>query len=159
MSQTPICWAGSGSSGSGCSSGSGSYYGWYIALPSANEQIIYDPVISPDGELVVNTYIPVNDSPLTCSAAVPSGYSMALQPDSGGGSPTPYFTVYANNNAQADGVQLGGTGTPSFLSSGQQADNNSEYMLTQTTGGAANPIKVNRNAIINGQRLNWTQRR
>jgi type IV pilus assembly protein PilY1 len=136
-----------------------SKYGWFIALPATNEQVIYDPVISPDGELVVNTYIPVNDSPLTCTTANATGFSMALQPDSGGGSPTPYFTVFSNGNAQVDGVQLNGTGTPSFLSSGQQSDSNAEYMLTQTNSGAANPIKINRHSIINGQRLNWTQRR
>jgi type IV pilus assembly protein PilY1 len=141
------------------STGCTQQYGWYIALPGASEQIIFDPVISPEGELVVNTLIPVTDSPLTCSPATATGFSMGLAPDTGGESPTPYFTVFGNANAQVDGVQLNGTGTPSFLSSGMKGDNNSDYLLTQTGNGAASPQKINRHAIVNGQRLNWIQRR
>jgi len=153
VSHNTICWQGS----STCSGGT--KLGWYIALPGTQEQIVFDPVISPDGELVVNTLIPVTDSPLVCTTATSSGYSMGLQPDSGGGSPVPYFTVATNGNVQVDGVQLSGTGTPAFLSSGQQADSNSEYMITQTGTGVAPPTKINRHVIVSGQRLNWTQRR
>ena len=152
ISHNSVCWVGS------CTSGT--QYGWYIALPGNAEQILYDPVISPDGELVVNTTIPVLDSPLVCTPSTQGGFTMGMQPDSGAGSPTPYFTVATNGNAQVDGVQLNGTGTPSFMSSGQSADNNSEYLITQTSGGTGpGSSKINRHPIVSGQRLNWTQRR
>ena len=72
-------------------------------------------------------------------------------------SPTPFFAI--NGSMSADGIQLNGTGIPSFLSSGQAADNNAEYLITQTNSGPAPPTKVNRHVIVAGQRLNWIQRR
>jgi type IV pilus assembly protein PilY1 len=157
ISHNVVCWKGS----TGC--GTPTMMGWYLALPNSGEQVIFDPVLSPDGEFVVNTYIPVQDTPLSCSPGTATGFSMGLQPDSGAGSPTPYFYVSTNTGAstgiQADAVQLNGTGIPSFISSGQQSDQNSEYFITQTATGAAPPTKLNRHSIVTGQRLNWVERR
>jgi hypothetical protein len=60
-----------------------------------------------------------------------------------------------------DGVQLNGTGSPSFVYSGHAEDNNAEYFVTQasTTGSVVQPTKVNSTSIVTGQRLNWIQRR
>ena len=131
--------------------------GWYIKLPGTNEQVIFDPTLSPDGEWVVNTYIPSNGTPLTCNAPPATGYTMGLNALTGGGSPIGFFNV---GGAAYDGVQLNGTGTPSFLSSGQSSDANAEFLLTQTTSGTpAQPTQTNRQAIVAGQRLYWIQRR
>lgn len=151
ISKNAVCWKG----GSGCSPATS--MGWYMQLPATGEQIIYDPILSPDGELVINTFIPASSTPLSCKAADNAGFSMGMMPDSGAGSPTPYF--YLNSNLSADGVQLNGVGIPALLSSGQTADQNSEYFITQTTSGAAPPTKVNRHVIVTGTRLNWLQRR
>ena len=40
-----------------------------LASGATQEQVIFNPILSPDGELVVNTYIPAQDSPLSCNAA------------------------------------------------------------------------------------------
>ncbi len=93
--------------------------------------MIFDPTYTPDGEFVVNTYIPAVNSVLSCSVSTATGFSMGLNPLTGGGSPTPFFNV---GSVSYDGIQLNGTGTPSFLSSGKAADSNAEYLLTQTTG-------------------------
>jgi type IV pilus assembly protein PilY1 len=167
VSQTPVCWAiyEALDATSGCSATvPGTQYGWYMILPGTSEQILYDPVISPDGELVVNTYIPAVDSPLLCTPPPTStGFSMAVQPADGwgGNGLTGYFTVTNTNSSTsgADGIQLNGTGIPSFLSSGQSADHNAQYLITQTSGGPATPQKTNRHTIVSGKRLNWTQRR
>jgi hypothetical protein len=82
---------------------------------------------------------------------------MALQPDDGNGTPPGY--CHLADGTPADGIQLNGVGIPSFVSSGQAIDNNAEYLITQTPTGVANPTPLNRMAIINGQRLNWAQRR
>ena len=87
--------------------------------------------------------------------------------DTGGGqnsgtstNPTGYFRISTSNGVVgADGVQLNGTGIPMFLSSGQKGDNNSEYLITQTSGGAATPVGTNRHTIVTGKRVNWVQRR
>jgi type IV pilus assembly protein PilY1 len=160
LTHNPVCWAG----GSGCTPASS--FGWYMQLPATGEQIIFDPVLSPDGELVVNTFIPTSSSPLDCKASLSSGFSMGMLPDSGAGSPTAYFNVSSGTagtngttGITADGVQLNGVGIPALLSSGQKSDQNAEYFITQTGSGAAAPIAVNRHVIVTGARLNYLQRR
>ncbi|HVW70495.1 MAG TPA: PilC/PilY family type IV pilus protein, partial [Steroidobacteraceae bacterium] len=149
-SRNTICWKGD----SNCSGGTD--MGWYMALPDTGEQVIYDPVLSPSGEFTVNTFVPASSSILSCNQASATGWAMGLLPDSGAGSPTPFF--YVNGSLQADGIQLNGTGTPSFLRSGQAADNNADYLITQTANGSV-ASRVNESTIVTGQRLNWIQRR
>ncbi len=171
VSQEPICWVvyeALDASGT-CKPGvPGTQYGWYIQLPAPQEQVIFNPILSPDGELVVNTFIPPRDSPLNCQAQDTStGFSMAVQPGTGSADPggsrsavQSYFTVNTNNgNVGADGVQLNGTGIPWFRSSGQNGDNNAQYLLTQTPQGPAPPTPTNRHVVVSGKRLNWIQRR
>jgi type IV pilus assembly protein PilY1 len=154
MSHNAVCWKGDTACGG---SSSQTQFGWFIQLPGVAEQVIFDPTYTPEGELVVNTYVPAVNSLLACNVVQATGFSMGLDPLTGGGSPTPFFNV---GGSSYDGIQLNGTGTPSFISSGQVADSNAEYMLTQTTAGTpATPQKVNRNSIVTGQRLNWIQRR
>jgi hypothetical protein len=84
---------------------------------------------------------------------------MALNPGTGGGSPLPFFFV-ANADVQADGIQLNGTGVPLMVQSGQSADSNAQYLLTQTSNGQpADPVKTNRHTVLTGERLNWVERR
>jgi type IV pilus assembly protein PilY1 len=140
--------------------------GWFLQLPGSggtdptlDEQVIFDPIISSDGEFIVNTFIPANTSPLLCQLPLPTGFTMALNPGTGGGSPLPFFFV-ANADVQADGIQLNGTGVPLMVQSGQSADNNAQYLLTQTSSGqAATPVKTNRHTVLTGERLNWVERR
>ena len=163
-----VCWAVVGplDYSSSCSN-PGNKYGWYIALPATQEQVIFNPILSPDGELVVNTYIPAQDSPLSCNAASSgTGFTMGVAPGTGSGqvSGTPstaagYFKVNTNSGTLgADGVQLNGTGIPWFLNSGQKGDNNAEYLITQTSAGAATS-GTNSHTLVVGKRVNWVQRR
>lgn len=139
-------------------------FGWFINLSTSGtgtnaqyEQVIFDPALSADGVFVVNTYIPAPNSPLNCTPGTPTGFSMAVEPDDGFGEPTGgYFLV--NGSIAADGIQLNGIGTPSFISTGS-ADNNTEFMLTQSANGLATPTALQRHSVVAGQRLNWIQRR
>jgi type IV pilus assembly protein PilY1 len=139
-------------------------YGWYMNLSTSTsngtstyEQVIFDPTVNADGLFIVNTYIPASNSPLNCTPNTPTGWTMALEPDSGAGAPTGGYFV-ASGGAAVDGVQLNGVGTPSFISTGS-ADNNQEFMLTQNGAGLATPTAVQRHSVVAGQRLNWIQRR
>jgi len=144
ISQEPVCWVvyEPYDAGPGCPN-PGTQYGWYIALPGTQEQIVFDPAISPDGELVVNTS---------------SGFTMAMSPGTGSADPggtgataQSYFTVESGSGVvTADALQLKGTGTPWFLSA---------YLITRTAIGAAPPTAVNRHTVVAGKRLNWVQRR
>jgi Tfp pilus tip-associated adhesin PilY1 len=127
--------------------------------PTLDEQIIFDPTISSDGEFIVNTFIPANTSPLLCQLPLATGFTMAVDPGTGGGSPTPFFFI-ANADIPADGIQLNGTGVPLMVQSGQSFDNNAQYLFTQTSSGqAAGPVLTNRHTVLTGQRLNWVERR
>ena len=168
VSTNAVCWVVymSLDGSSSCGTGAGTMLGWYMALPSTGEQAIFNPVISTDGAFVINTFIAPQDSPLSCTtASQSSGFTMAVDPETGGGTTASdgsggFFSVNTNSGvAGADGLQLNGTGIPSFISSGQKGDNNSEYLLTQTSNGAAAPTPTNRHAIVVGKRLNWVQRR
>jgi type IV pilus assembly protein PilY1 len=151
--------------GSGCS-GTGTNYGWYMNLSTTNslyEQVVFDPVVNSDGMFIVNTYIPTSNSPLNCTPGTSTGFTMALEPDSGYGAPPAtgssahgYFVL--NNGTLVDGIELNGIGTPSFISTGAQ-DGNQEFMLTQGPNGMATPTPINRHSVVAGQRLNWVQRR
>jgi type IV pilus assembly protein PilY1 len=149
ISKNPICFADT----AGCKQ-----MGWFMQLPTTGEQVIFDPIISPDGTLVLNTFVPPGDSPLSCSSGLSTGFTMAMEPDSGTGTPTPFFFI--NSNLNADGVQLNGTGIPSLIQSGQSADANAQYLLTQTSAGTSStPVKTNRHVVVTGLRLNWIERR
>jgi type IV pilus assembly protein PilY1 len=168
VSNNYFCYAAVGPADTNSCSTPGIYFGWYIPLPATMEQTVFNPILSPDGEFVVNTFIPAQDSPLSCNTASAStGFTMGVTADTGGGqssgttaNPTGYFKVSTTSGmVGADGVQLNGTGIPMFLSSGQKADNNTEYLITQTSGGAATPVGTNRHVIVTGKRANWVQRR
>jgi type IV pilus assembly protein PilY1 len=172
VSNNAVCWLVpstlDGSSSCPTYPTAGTKFGWYMTLPGTQEQVIFNPIINPDGELVVNTFIPAQDSPLSCNTASSgTGFTMGISPGTGGGqnsgtsaSPTGYFQVNTNSGVQGqDGIQLNGTGIPWFLSSGQKGDNNTEYLITQTASGAAPPTPTNRHVIVAGKRLNWVQRR
>ncbi|MGH8259309.1 MAG: PilC/PilY family type IV pilus protein, partial [Steroidobacteraceae bacterium] len=166
VSENPVCWVTPepNDTSSMCPN-PGTQFGWYMQLPGTDEQVVFNPTLSPDGELVVNTYIPLQDSPLSCSSTTSgTGFTMAIQPGSGAGSTSGFFTIDTNNGSTttanaADGVQLNGTGIPWFISSGQKGDNNSEYLITQTSSGPAPPMATNRHVVVAGKRLNWVQRR
>ena len=138
--------------------------GWYLALPDADEQVIFNPALSNGGEFVVNTYVPANNSILSCTTTGSSGWTMGIDPETGAESPTPFLNV---GGKAVDGMQIGGTGTPAFVNSGQTSDHDAEYLITQTNqngqsgtqNGTPGAYQVNNNAIVAGQRLNWVQRR
>jgi type IV pilus assembly protein PilY1 len=148
LSTTAVCYADT----PGCTT-----YGWYLPLHDTNEQLIFDPIISADGALIVNTFVPTTTDTLSCSQNLPTGWTMAMQPDAGTGTPTAFFAV---NSGNVDGVQLNGTGVPALVMSGQSSDQNAQYLITQTSGGApTTPTKTNHHVLTLGQRMNWIERR
>jgi type IV pilus assembly protein PilY1 len=162
-----VCWKG----GTNCGAAQQNQFGWYLPLPGSSgdtlivngqilpvgEQILFDPQLTTDGELVVNTYIPAVNTPLICVPAPATGFTMAIEPDTGEQAPTAYFSV---NGLAVSGVQNNGVGVPLEVSTGLASDQNAEYLVTQTTSGkAATPTLINRHLIVAGQRLSWVQRR
>jgi type IV pilus assembly protein PilY1 len=197
VSANTICFVGTTCMGSSGTQVAGTQYGWYMNLPgfagvtgvgvnsstgNANqtEQVIYNPV-EVDGAFIVDTTIPANNSPLTCSALNATGWTMALSPAEGGAFPESFFenpltgTFSPYQGASISGIALGLTGSASILtvavpasssgggssggdggpSSGgayQQANVVGMNSNGQATGASANPQQT-----ATGQRMTWIQ--
>ncbi|MFC3650620.1 PilC/PilY family type IV pilus protein [Dyella humi] len=166
-----VCFVGISCTNSSGQAAAGTMYGWYMQLPgyqgvngvgvsasgvpNQTEQVIYNPNEA-EGAFVVNTTIPSNNSPLTCSALNNGGFTMALNPATGGAFsqsffPNPNGTFGLIQGAAVVGISLSGTGTGSFVQY-----NGKTFYVTQGEQKAqisqANPPNA-----ANGNRLTWLQ--
>lgn len=177
VSTNPVCYA----DVSGCSK-----YGWYLNLSSGYsnasdpavlttgsapftgatniyEQVIFSPVFTL-GALVINTTIPPQNAATACYTTPASGWTMALDPGTGGAFATSFFedntdnhntlnVTSGGNTLPVSGLALGGTGSFSTVQWQSQY-----YGITQTTTspfiGAINPP-----GNLKGKRVTWIQKR
>jgi type IV pilus assembly protein PilY1 len=181
VSNTAVCWADT----TGCPTGQ---FGWYLPLVSGNanptdpavpqngnatyagnpvvyEQIIFSPVLEA-GAFIINTTIPPASSPVMCLSTSASGYTMALNPATGGAFTNSFFSFFdatgklnflnvnAAGNVPVSGIALGGTGSASIVQAGTQS-----YLITQTVSGVGAIEAVNPPGGTKGSRLTWIQRR
>jgi type IV pilus assembly protein PilY1 len=172
VTANPVCWSGSTS----CSSGN-NQFGWIVTLPATNEQITYNPILEL-GIFIVNTTIPPTNSPTTCSSTTPTGFTMAINPTTGGSFPASVFadSTGSFNNLNITGVEWNGTGSGEVVTSGGTGTVGSKvYYVTQTStvgsgsGGVGTtgttttqplpPQQMNVSGGTQGARLTWIQRR
>ncbi|RYH71104.1 MAG: pilus assembly protein PilY [Alcaligenaceae bacterium] len=156
VTQNKVCWVGSTACGSAASSNTD--YGWKLALPASNEQIIYNPVIS-DGLFLVNTTLPQVSQTLSCDSQPASGFTMAISPDTGGAPTASYFgdatnTVVTVGGLVVSGIGLSGVGSPSIVSTATK-----KYLATQTVSGVGSVTQVNPGANGKGGRVTWVKLR
>jgi type IV pilus assembly protein PilY1 len=173
VSANSVCWADLTS----CSSTP--YYGWYLGLAyghanpydanglstTANtadatvyEQVLFNPILA-DGAFIVNTTIPPTNSLATCASTPTGGWTMAINPATGGAFATSFFADSGKNflnisNQSVSGVALNGTGSPDVVAQGS-----STYIVTQTTSGTGAIEQINPPGNVTGSRLTWIQRR
>lgn len=181
VTSNPVCFSGSATCAGGTPANK--QFGWELALPAANEQVIFSPILEV-GLFIVNTTIPPSTSLTTCASTLPTGFTMAISPTTGGAFSNSVFadpTTGSFITRNISGVELNGTGSGTIVSSGGTgAVGSNLYFVTQTvagsaasggttgTGGVSNgstPTKVG--AIVQikagtgnqGGRLTWIQRR
>jgi type IV pilus assembly protein PilY1 len=154
-------------------------YGWYLPLgtgyanandpeyltPSTSqaaqfvdEQVIFNPTLQ-DGAFIVNTTIPPTTSVNTCSSTPAGGWTMAINPATGGAFTNSFFAGPNHqfqdiNNQIVSGVALGGTGSPSVV-----IFDNKTYIVTQTMPPAGTIVQINPPGASQGSRLTWIERR
>jgi type IV pilus assembly protein PilY1 len=122
-----VCW----SATTTCSSGN-NQFGFVVALPGAQEQVVFSPLIYQNA-LIVNTTIPAVNSPRLCQVAHDTGYTIAISLLNGGSLSTPKQSFFLNTgDMNTAGAQTNGTGTP-FIA---QAGGNT-FILTQSLGDAS----------------------
>jgi type IV pilus assembly protein PilY1 len=179
LSNNAVCWYGS----STCSSGN-TQFGWYMALPNLNEQIVYNPTLQL-GAFIVNSLIPAVASPLTCQSSNPSGYTYAINPvtgagagstttssngsssgaSGGSGSQTSFFGNPAGTINPVTGVtvavsgqQLNASGTVSVLTApGSSSTSGSTNLVYQTYSGTPAASQVNPGGNVTATRLTWKE--
>jgi type IV pilus assembly protein PilY1 len=127
VTSNAVCWAGN----TGCGSG---VYGWYLPLvygyanpsdvnmplstastnPQVYEQVIYNPIVVGD-TFIVNTVIPSAASLINCFSVTAGGFTMTIDPGSGGSFSKPVIvpttTPPVGDPTNYNGVGVGGTGT------------------------------------------------
>jgi type IV pilus assembly protein PilY1 len=162
VSDLTICFV-----GMTCNSVAGTQYGWYMNLPgfagvssvglsNQTEQVIYSPV-EVEGAFIVNTTIPANNAPLTCTVQNALGWTMALNPATGGAFTQSFFSsgggVFVNvNGSPVSGIAVNATGSPSVVTA-----NGNPYLISQTTSGTGTVNQINPPGGNLGGRLTWIE--
>ncbi|HUO79496.1 MAG TPA: PilC/PilY family type IV pilus protein [Steroidobacteraceae bacterium] len=155
VSNNGICWFG----GNKCATNT--QFGWYLNLPASGEQVIYSPVLQV-GAFIVNTTIPPNTNALSCTPANPTGWTMAINPITGGSFTKSFFGDsnghFVNYNGQVvSGLALSGTGSVSIVTT--SGTSTGTFLVTQTTSGVGVVKPINPLATAKGSRLTWVELR
>ncbi|HMD27013.1 MAG TPA: PilC/PilY family type IV pilus protein, partial [Steroidobacteraceae bacterium] len=125
-----VCWSGSATCAGG--PGANSEFGWTVALPGVQEQIVYNPLIYQNA-LIVNTTIPAVNTPSSCTVNHDTGNTIAISLISGGALGNASGSFFINSTVtNAAGSQTNGTGTPFVAQAGGLT-----FILTQSLGGAS----------------------
>jgi type IV pilus assembly protein PilY1 len=180
VTSNPVCFSGSTTCPGGPSANQ--QFGWVVGLPGTDEQVNFSPILEV-GLFIVNTTIPPSTSLTTCASTLPTGFTMAISPTTGGAFSNSVFadpTTGSFITKNISGVELNGTGSGTIVSSGGTGlVGTNLYFVTQTVAGSAGsggtagggvtngttPTKVG--AIVQikagtgnqGGRLTWIQRR
>ena len=171
VTSNAVCWNGT----STCTSGGNNQYGFAVALPNAQEQLIFNP-LTYQNALIVNTTIPAVNSPSSCTVLHDTGDTIAISLSTGGSLGTSNGFFLNSTTTNAAGSQTNGTGTP-FIA---QAGGNT-FVLTQSLGDASFTVPAGsalppggdivcttgakfctgriQSASLSSKRLTWIQRR
>jgi type IV pilus assembly protein PilY1 len=174
VTNSTVCWAGT----TGCTN-SAAQYGWSLAMTSgyANindpsfptsatstaaqqvyEQVIFNPTLQL-GAFIVNTTIPPTTNLAQCSSTLPGGWTMAINPATGGAFTNSVFADASHNflnigAAAVSGIALSGTGSPSVVTAGTNT-----FIVTQTTSGSGTIQQANLPGANSGKRVTWIEKR
>jgi prepilin-type N-terminal cleavage/methylation domain-containing protein len=113
-----------------------------VALPGSNEQVIFNPILEL-GIFIVNTTIPPTIRPRRAHPPRRPGFTMAINPTTGGSFPASVFadSTGSFNNLNISGVEWNGTGSGEVVTSGGTGTVGSKvYYVTQTVFGGGQPL-------------------
>ncbi len=100
-SPSSVCWYGA----TNCANNG--QFGWQVGLPNSGEEILYSPTVT-QGIMMINTVIPSSSTPFSCTFIYPTGYTMFLDPATGG----PFFTTTSSATSAQTSAILGANGSP-----------------------------------------------
>lgn len=147
LSDNAFCWKGAAS----CpASSTANVYGWMVDLPASGEQVVYNPIVT-DGALALNTTIPPGTGATSCSISVPTGWTMAFNPLTGGTFPKSYFPNSNSGLGVIMGNQLNFAGSPGTLKVGK-----STSIYGNDGTGKPGVVGTNGPGLL-GKRITWKQ--
>jgi type IV pilus assembly protein PilY1 len=167
---------------SGCTTSN--QYGWYLPLGTGyanandsdyltpttsvgaayvDEQVLFNPALQ-GGVFLVNTTIPPTTSVNSCNSTPPGGWTMAIDPATGGALPKSYFAINGQftsiNGQNVSGAGMDGTGSLSTVVWTPPAGGPQEtWLVTQTMPPGGKVVQVNPPGGSLGNRLTWIERR
>jgi|HubBroStandDraft_1064217.scaffolds.fasta_scaffold00019_19 type IV pilus assembly protein PilY1 len=160
-----VCWQG----GTTCTSGNNKF-GWYVNLVGGvttpaglQEQVIFNPVYF-QGSILVDSTVPADNIPTSCSSNLDTGFTYALNVTNGGifnnAFPTyaPTTGNFANtlaNDPLAAGVQTNATGSVYVVQTVEGKAN----IIYQTVTGSPSSQQINIPANTKSKRLTWIEKR
>lgn len=162
---TVICWQGS----TACPSNNNKF-GWYANLigttvttaggstSGGTEQVIFNPVFF-QGAMLVDSVIPANNSPTSCSSNLDAGFTYAISVANGGVFPNAFPSFTRNGTLVSDstaaGVQTNATGSVTVVNTSQGKTN----IVYQTVTGSPSAQVLNVPSNVKAKRLTWVERR
>ena len=171
VSHNAVCFKGNPAT-TKCNLSQNTRYGWYLNLVSTihgkqGEKVIYNPVMRA-GVLIAITTIPSSASGVTCQVAGTGGWTMAIDPATGGRLSFEVFdtrgngqfdqvTVTVNGNGtltNTSGIALGAVGSPSFVTY-----DHTTFMVTNPSGGTPTLSRTKLGTGRLGVQLSWQELR
>jgi type IV pilus assembly protein PilY1 len=145
----PVCWQGS----TDCSATANDRFGWYVDLPGSTEQIVFNPIFF-QGAFIVDSSVPANNVPTSCTTNSDTGFTYVLAVGTGG-----TFTSTFNNRRDAQvntvGVETDATGSPYVVTTAEQTTN----LIFQTVTGIPGSEQINLPSNAKATRLTWVELR
>jgi type IV pilus assembly protein PilY1 len=141
-----VCWSGSTACGS-----SNNKFGWYADLRGSAEQIVYNPVLY-QGAFIVNSIVPANNLPTSCTNASDVGYTYVISVTTGGTFPSA-FPPYSDISAA--GIRTDATGSSSVVTTAEGTTN----LVYQTIPGIPGAQQITLPSNIKAKRLTWVELR
>ncbi|WP_158253762.1 pilus assembly protein [Chromobacterium alticapitis] len=157
LSSNTVCWQGN----SACSpSTANSSYGWKLNLPGSGEQVIYNPV-NIFGTFTVNTTIPPNNNPASCTVGSATGFSMSPDLRTGGATATSFYANDSGTFAGINGAVINAVAVNMAGSANVVSYQNNYFAIGSSIGGGpiTNPSMINRAPFNLHTRLNWIELR
>ncbi len=133
LTSQAVCWKGT----TACTSGDTSF-GWYAALPSTQEQVIYNPLLV-GAAFSVNSIVPAANSLLSCTTSLDTGYSYAIDLGSGAvasasSGSVSYFKNITQTSTNTTTGTNGQTTTTTTTTTTAVTDANAAAVQTNATG-------------------------
>ncbi|MBM2884408.1 hypothetical protein JFK97_08405 [Chromobacterium phragmitis] len=154
LSNNTVCWQG----GSACATNNS--YGWKLNLPGSGEQVVYNPV-NVFGTMTVNTTIPPNTNPASCTVSAATSFSMSPNIRTGGATRTSFYANDAGNFTGVSGNVINGVAVNMVGSANVVSYQNNFFIIGSSGSGGpvATPPQINPAAFDLHTRLNWIELR